>query len=300
MVEPNQTADSSSSDADAQHPATAWLESAGQQLPIRGDCSIGRSPKNKIVIDSQRVSRRHAIINVQNVGEFWLIDLGSSNGTYLNGRRIHQPMKLSNHDELVIGDRVFVFHQPNELAAAYNTTVAQRTIVRVHDISCWLLVADIEEFTTLSSSMDTDNLAELIGGWLARCKDVIETHQGMMDKYLGDGFLAYWPATSNTDKNVAAALGELKSIQQSSNPRFRFVVHHGAVAAGGMPSMGEESLMGPEVNFVFRMEKLAGALRIPILISAPAKSHLSCLENCKPMGAHGLKGFEGKHEFFSC
>lgn len=300
MSEPNQSVESGGADANPQPPLTVWLESGGQKLPIQGDCSIGRSPKNKIVIDSQRVSRRHAIINAQDGGEFWLIDLGSSNGTYLNGRRIHHPVKLSSQDELVIGDQAFVFHQPNAMTDAYRTTIAQRTVAQVHDISCWLLVADIEEFTVLSGSMDTDNLAELIGGWLARCKEAIEMHQGMMDKYLGDGFLAYWPATANTEKNVAAALDELKRIQQSSNPRFRFVVHHGAVAAGGMPSMGEESLMGREVNFVFRMEKLAGALGIPILISAPAKSHLSSLANCNPAGAHELKGFEGKYEFFSC
>src|ERR1044072_8252437 len=75
--------------------ATAWLETGGEKLPIRGDCSIGRSPKNKIVIDSQRVSRRHAIINVQDIGQFWLIDLGSSNGTYLNGRRINNTVRVS-------------------------------------------------------------------------------------------------------------------------------------------------------------------------------------------------------------
>lgn len=283
-----------------ERPVTAWLETGGEKLPIRGDCSIGRSPKNKIVIDSQRVSRRHAIINVQDIGQFWLIDLGSSNGTYLNGRRIHHPVKLSNQDQLVIGDQAFVFNQPHEITDSYSSTLAQRTLAQVQEIPCWLIVADIENFTPLSHSMKSDQLAELIGGWIANCKQAIEIHHGTIDKYLGDGFFAYWRANESGAKNIAAALGDLKAIQRNVNPPFRIAVHYGAVSAGGMPSMGEESLMGREVNFVFRMEKLAGVLGVPILLSDSAQSHLQSFSECKSVGAHELKGFEGQHQFFSC
>src|SRR6266704_1185213 len=94
----------------------AWLEASdAKQIPIHGNCSIGRSAKNTVVIESQKVSRRHAIVNVQNVGEFWLIDLGSSNGTFLNKRRVHQPTRLCDQDQIIIGDFVFTFRQPIEM-----------------------------------------------------------------------------------------------------------------------------------------------------------------------------------------
>jgi class 3 adenylate cyclase len=66
-----------------------------------------------------------------------------------------------------------------------------------------------------------------------------------------------------------------------------------------MESMGEESLMGPEVNFVFRMEKLAGSLGLPVLTSSPVKAQFASLIECKPAGAHEVKGFEGQREFFT-
>ncbi|MGZ5552566.1 MAG: FHA domain-containing protein [Chthoniobacterales bacterium] len=279
----------------------AWLETDGRpRFPIHGNCSIGRSAKNTIVIESQKVSRRHAVVNLQDAGEFWLIDLGSSNGTFLNKRRVHQPIRLSDQDQIIIGETVFAFHQPIAEDSGHDTALLERTIRQIENVPCWLLVADIENFTPLSRSLTSDKLATVIGGWVATCKEIIEAHEGMIDKYLGDGFLAYWREDENAAKNVAATLAELKQAQAKNEPRFRLALHFGLVAIGGVPSMGEESLMGKDVNFVFRMEKLAGSLGILLLTSAAGKAKLKSLMKCQPAGAHSLKGFEGNHEFFSC
>jgi adenylate cyclase len=278
--------------------AGAWLETSGETFPIQGNFSIGRAPGNVIVLDSQKISRRHAIINVQNIGEFWLIDLGSSNGTFLNNRRVHQPVRLCDHDQIVVGDRIFIFHQPEEISEVYRTTFVARTIKEISNIPCWLLVADIENFTPLSRSLVSDKLAELIGGWVAQCKDIIEAHDGMVDKYLGDGFFAYWRGDPSATKNVAAGIARLREEQAKHEPSFRLALHFGFVAIGGVPSMGEESLMGKEVNFVFRMEKLAGSLGIDLLTSAAGNAKLKSLMKFEPAGLHELKGFEGRHEFF--
>ena len=278
----------------------AWLEARGRDpIVVRGTCSLGRSPKSTIVLDSPKVSRRHAIINLQNVGEFWLIDLGSSNGTLLNQRRVHQPVRLCHLDQITIGDTSFTFRQPEELSREFRTTVAERTIRETANIPVWLLVADIENFTPMSRSLVSDKLATLIGGWVSACKEIIEAHQGMINKYLGDGFLAYWREDEKAAGDVAAALAALKQFQ-TTKPRFRVALHFGLVAVGGMESMGEESLMGQEVNVVFRMEKLAGSLGIGCLTSAAANDRLGALITSKSVGAHELKGFEGKHEFYSC
>src|SRR5437016_1720092 len=228
------------------NPEGAWLETGWNKFPLRGGCSIGRSPKNAIVLDSPKVSRRHAIINVQNVGEFWLIDLGSSNGTFLNKRRIHQPIRLSDYDQFVIGDGIFTFRQAEQIADDVRTIFIERTIREIESVPCWLLVADIENFTPLSRSLTSDKLAELIGGWIATCKEIIEEHSAMIDRYLGDGFFAYWREDENAVKNVTAALFQLKQAQERHAPCFRLVLHFGLVAIGGVPLMGEESLMGKD------------------------------------------------------
>ncbi len=117
--------------------------------------------------------------------------------------------------------------------------------------------------------------------------------------YLGDGFLAYWPAVQTSPEEIVAVISELKELQPKQLPDFRFVVHFGPVAIGGIASMGEESLMGREVNLIFRLEKLAGSLGEPCGLSEPARAKLASLIPSRPLGEHELKGFEGRCAFFA-
>jgi len=277
----------------------AWLEAAdGKRYPIHGSCSLGRTAANTIVLESPKVSRRHALIHVQNIGEFWLIDFGSSNGTFLNKRRIHQPVRLSHGDQITIGDKVFTFRQPVEISDDYKTIVAQRTERQIENVPCWLLVADIRSFTQLSGRMQSEGLEMVLGTWLAACKEIIEQHYGIINKYLGDGFLAYWPAVQTSPEEIVAVISALKELQRRESPDFRLVVHFGPVAIGGIASMGEESLMGKEVNLIFRLEKLAGSLGEPCGLSEAAQAKLAELVPSRPLGEHELKGFERKHVLF--
>lgn len=83
----------------------------GERVPLRSLCNIGRAPSNELVLQSERVSRRHAQIQMQPGGEFWLVDLGSSNGTLLNGRHVTSPVPLRDRDIIEIGQIRLVFHQ---------------------------------------------------------------------------------------------------------------------------------------------------------------------------------------------
>ena len=73
---------------------------------------IGRAVENEIVVTSKRISREHACVR----REGWRVlleDLGSTNGTYLNGERIHSPRQLRDGDQIKVGDVVFTFHDPD-------------------------------------------------------------------------------------------------------------------------------------------------------------------------------------------
>jgi adenylate cyclase len=278
----------------------AWLEAAdGKRHPLQGSCSLGRNAVNTIVLQSSKVSRRHALIHLQNIGEAWLIDFGSSNGTFLNKQRIHRPIRLSDGDQITIGDEVFKFRQPLAISYAHKTAMAERTSREIANIPCWLLVADIRGFTPLSRSMQSTDLDVLLGAWIFDCKEIIENHHGTINKYLGDGFLAYWPDAATTPEEIVAVISALKELQGKKSPDFRLVVHFGPVAIGGIASMGEESLMGGEVNLIFRLEKLAGSLGELRGLSKTAHTKLAELVSARSLGEFELKGFEGKRSFFA-
>jgi len=67
--------------------------------------TIGRGPENALDLRDVRVSRRHARVRTTDDGAF-LEDLGSTNGTILNGRRLEAPARLSAGDTIEIGDTV--------------------------------------------------------------------------------------------------------------------------------------------------------------------------------------------------
>jgi adenylate cyclase len=278
----------------------AWLEAAdGRRHPIKGSCSLGRSGANTIVLDSPKVSRRHALIHLQNIGELWLIDFGSSNGTFLNNRRIHHPIRLSDGDQITIGDQVLKIRQPIAISEEYKTNFMQQTAPEIENVLCWLLVADLRGFTPLSREMPSADLDLLLGAWILNCKEVIENRHGIINKYLGDGFLAFWREAATNPEEIVAIISALKEFQRQEGPKFRFVVHFGPVAIGGIASMGEESLIGGEVNLIFRLEKLASSLGERCCVSEAANAKLRELLATRSLGEFELKGFEGKCAFFA-
>src|SRR5208282_6711466 len=64
--------------------------------------AIGSHPSNDVVLDDTTVSRRHATITRKPDG-FELADLGSTNGTFVNGRRAGKPIALKSGDEIKFG-----------------------------------------------------------------------------------------------------------------------------------------------------------------------------------------------------
>ncbi len=71
---------------------------------------LGRASENEICLDSEKVSRRHALIKLEGA-TFYIQDLGSANGTFVNGNRVQDRTPLNNGDEVRIGNQTFLFNQ---------------------------------------------------------------------------------------------------------------------------------------------------------------------------------------------
>lgn len=274
----------------------AWLEASdGRRWSVPASCGIGRSATNQVVLDSTRISRHHALVHSQSKQEFWLVDLASSNGTYLNDRLVVEPTLLRDGDRLRLGEYELRFRQTPAASGLRPAPAAPSKAVKL--ITCWLLLAEVIDATMMVQKASLESLPEMMGRWLAGGREIVQRHGGILNKYLGDGFLAYWEAEEQTTAALAQTVKELLALQEKAEPPFRFVVHYGPVAFGR--AAGEETLMGQEVNRLFRMEKLAGLQGQSSLVSTPARERLKPLIATFEIGSFVLIGFREAETFYS-
>jgi hypothetical protein len=91
----------------------------GRSYPLNpGVTTIGRDEENDVVVASDHVSRRHAEVRWDG-GGFILLDLGSKNGTLLNGRRVAVPEPLRGGDEITL---------PTAPAVTFVVAVTEETV----------------------------------------------------------------------------------------------------------------------------------------------------------------------------
>lgn len=80
----------------------------GQSMLLDRDILIGRHQQADLVLQSAQVSRRHAGIEYRADDQsIWIEDLGSSNGTFVNGKQIQQATQLKHGDEIRFQDIIF-------------------------------------------------------------------------------------------------------------------------------------------------------------------------------------------------
>jgi S1-C subfamily serine protease len=90
---------------------------------------IGRDDECDLVINDERVSRHHAYLKVHDDGRAELHDMGSANGTYVNGHRITGPVMLSGGEQLQLGNTTLstALREPSEGATTIGITPVDLT-----------------------------------------------------------------------------------------------------------------------------------------------------------------------------
>ncbi len=96
----------------------------GQTFELRGEANLGRSRANAIVLSDGKVSRNHARLDPVR-STYILTDLGSANGTFVNGVRITQPVRLRDGDSVQVGDTQLVFHTRPATHSPYDDYAAE-------------------------------------------------------------------------------------------------------------------------------------------------------------------------------
>lgn len=107
---------------------------------------IGRQAQCDISLPHSDVSRRHAEVSREEEGSVVLRDLGSTNGTFLNGKEIHAPTPLAPGDRIELGSRVVTFCELTADDAALPPTLdGERTIVATHRPTSETFMGDLSQ-----------------------------------------------------------------------------------------------------------------------------------------------------------
>jgi DNA-binding winged helix-turn-helix (wHTH) protein len=109
-------------------PATpaGWLMLDGRQMQLyEGETIIGRDLAAQVLLDSVRVSRRHARVTIHGPAAK-IEDLGSRNGTLVRGAKIAAPVPLEDGDEISIGGFTLKFRRASEPVETVEDTVTTR------------------------------------------------------------------------------------------------------------------------------------------------------------------------------
>lgn len=277
---------------------------SGEEVELQTVSIVGRSSECQVILPDPRVSRRHAMIRKQD-GGFYLFDLGSFNGSYLNGSRVTAARQLSTGDVLTFAEHEFTFEQTGGKTTEEDfNNFGGSTIALIRSTPVIILVSDIMGFTALSEEVEADDLAQIIGSWYSDCEHILAEEGGTVDKFIGDSVLAYWTTvddttTMNAVRTAQKLLSSCEKIYQSRPDVFNSIerqfeigvaIHTGKVAYGGM-SQGEFTLVGDPVNLVFRLENLTRDFEENVLLSGDFARLIPDLRpHLKNLGVRKVKG----------
>ena len=146
-----------------------------------------------------------------------------------------------------------------------------------------VLVADLRGFTRYAETRSPSECVETLNALWAEMVRCIEARGGMINKFLGDGFLAVFGVPSALEQPAAAAVVSARELLEiveklkQSSPRFGdldigLAVHYGNVLSGlvGAANRREFTVIGDVVNLAFRMEQANKKIGSRLVVSAEA------------------------------
>gem|GEM_PF-88259 len=205
-----------------------------EQGPLR----VGRGSDNQIILDGDSVSRRHA--HWERRGEvWWVVDDGSTNGTYVNDELIARQHALQNGDRVKIGGVIFKYLSGEDVESQYHEEIYKMTIIdglvqiynkrflyealdreitraRRHTREMCVVMFDIDHFKRIN-----DQFGHLAGDYvLKELAKVVQTRirrDEIFARYGGEEFALVLPETT-----LAGARTLCESIRERV-AQYRFV-----------------------------------------------------------------------------
>lgn len=280
----------------------------GDTISLGEIVTIGRGPGNNLVLPDDQISRNHALIR-RDGEDYMIMDLGSSNGTFVNDKPVTSPTPLHSRDVIRIGETEFVFqHEEREFSPAKEVRKGTQRVFA--NVNLAVLVSDVRNYTVLSSALPADGLSMILADWFRRVGECIEARGGNIEKFRGDSVMAYWISKPGGGDNahILGALRAARDMVEASHEydeslaaqypghafRIGCGIHCGDAVLGniGADSRRDFTTLGDCVNVTFRIESLCSTLDRPVLVSEEITAQAEPEFEFDDLGPQALKGKE--------
>lgn len=249
-----------------------------QEVVCKAAITIGRDVHNDITIDDLSVSRNHATIRMIGHDDYYLVDSGSANGSFLNGQRISMPTLLKSSDQIKIGLLELRFNQEKKSISGNDTQSMLETVISdTPEISeLTILVADIRGFSTLSERVNIRTLTKMMNAWFSQVSEIIVSNDGLVDKFIGDCVFARWHVVAEDTQTIYKILNaavEINKVTENIGNDFPEVTETVKIGVGintGAASISagqDNSAIGDAVNLAFRLESATKVIGKDLVMS---------------------------------
>ena len=197
------------------------------------------------------------------------------------------------------GLRSFARYVPRDLVRAVLASGQDAVLAGdVRELTVYF--SDLAGFTTLSERMKPDELVRFLGEYFQDMSEIIATESGTVDKYLGDGIMAFWgapiPLSDHAIRACSAALrchrriGELAA--RGTEIKARIGIATGDVLVGniGSPDRMNYTVMGDTANLASRVESINKQYGTSLMISETTYAQAKAAVVARPIDIVAVKG----------
>jgi adenylate cyclase len=181
------------------------------------------------------------------------------------------------------GLRSFGSYVPKDLVRSVLAS-GQEAVLGGRTKELTIFFSDIAGFTTLAETMKPDALVALLGDYLGEMTGVIASRKGTVDKFIGDGIMAFWGAPAELAEHATSACGaalecaarlrsiaagDTKAAAWANKLQTRIGIATGEVLVGniGTPERMNYTVIGDTANLAARLEGLNKVYGTKILVS---------------------------------
>lgn len=239
-------------------------------LPDSGEIVIGRSSELDMVLVEDMVSRRHAKITVAS-GQIFLQDLGSTNGSFVNGEKIKRA-KLDEGDRILIGTSII------KVVATDGGPNLREAQARLEDVASGKRSNNVRTMTGSIAEVPLPDLLQLFGASKKSGTLVVRTGADVGHVYLDKGRVVFATVNDNFDASPEKSFYriitweqgtfDMEGVQEQDFPQTINMSTEGLLMEA-MRQLDESRRLGPDMPSLAASVRLASPLTAPLRDLAP-------------------------------